>query len=116
MARQTLAAAAKGFGTYPISAAGGISSANGLLGDLIAAALGVANAAAVPVGITGCNLRIIAATTFYLENDGTTADSTTSMPYSNGDEYIVPKNSRELLLTGIRIVTTGNTELRIALW
>lgn len=111
MAQQRITAASKGFGTYTIAAGGGIADTS--LGALIATALGVAVADINP-RITGCNLRIVAATTFYWENDGTAANTTT-MPELVGTDLVVPKNCRETLLE-IHIVTTGNTDLRLMLW
>ncbi len=111
MARQYLQAASKGFGTLKITDAGGIADAS--LISLIATALST-TVAKVDARITGCNLRIVAATTFYWENDGTAADAN-AMPYSVGDELVVPKNNYELL-RDIHIVTTGNTDLRVMLW
>lgn len=109
MALQVLQAASMGFGTVKLTAGGGIADSS--LAALIATALGVS---ALDQRITGCNLRIVAATTFFWENDGTAADANT-MPMSAGDELLVPKNSWEVL-HNIHILTTGNTDLRVMLW
>ena len=109
MASQSLPAAAKGFGTVKLSGAGPLADSS--LAALLIAALSVTE---LDARITGCNLRIVAATTFYWENDGTAADAN-AMPLSVGDELIVPKNSREALHQ-IRILATGAYDFRVMLW
>lgn len=110
MAFQTIQAASKGFGTYKITAgAGGIADTSLL--SLLLTALGTST---LDTKITGCNLRVVAATTFFWENDGTAASADT-LSLGVGDELIVPKNCRETLME-IHIFTTGVTDLRVMLW
>lgn len=110
MAMQVLQAASMGFGTVKLTTGGG-GQADATLLSLLLTALGTGT---LDVRITGCNLRILAATTFYWENDDTAADAN-AMPLSVGDELVVPKNNRECL-TKIHIFTTGVTDLRVMLW
>jgi hypothetical protein len=117
MALQTLPAAAMGFGTVKISGAGPLADSN--LKALIEAAAATQQPDALISGlldprITGCNCRIVAATTFYWENNGTVADAT-KMPGAVDDEIIVPKNSKEAL-SRIRVFATGAYDLRVMLW
>lgn len=116
MAHQTILAASKGFGTWKLAAGGGYTD-SALVALLLAAYPALADAdnkSVLDRKITGCNLRIVAATTFFWENNGTAA-TTDKMPDAVGGEIIVPKNCRETLHE-MHVLTTGNTDLRVMLW
>jgi len=108
----------QGFGTVKISGAGPLADSS--LKTLIEAACVTQQPTALgsdgllkPV-ISGFTLYLVAATTFYWENNGTVADAT-KMPLLVGDSLPVKKNNRELIGT-IRVVATGAYDMRVMLW
>lgn len=109
--------AQQGFGTVKISGAGPLADSS--LKTLIEAACVAQQPTALVNGllnplISGATILLVAATTFYWENNGTVAD-TTKMPLLTGDDIIIRKNSRDLIRT-IRVVGTGAYDIRVMLW
>lgn len=110
--------AAHGWGTVKLSGAAG--QADATLKSLIEAAAVIQQPTALAANglldtrITGLTLYIVAATTFYWENNGTVADAT-KMPVLTGDTLEIKMNNRELLGT-IHIVVTGAYDIRVMLW
>jgi hypothetical protein len=112
-----LEGAQQGFGTVKISGAGPLADSS--LKTLIEAAAATQQPTALVGGvldpkISGATVRIVKATTFFWENNGTAADAT-KMPQIAGEEIAIKKNNRELLGT-IRVIATGEYDLRVMLW
>lgn len=110
--------AQQGFGTVKLS--GGAGQTDALLKTLVEAAcvaqqptaLG-ADGLLLPI-ITGWTVYLVAATTFYWDNNNTVADAT-KMPLLVGDDIPIKKNNRALLGT-IRVVIAGVYDVRVMLW
>lgn len=109
--------AAHGWGTIKLS--GGAGQADATLKSLLEAAAATQQPTSLVGGlldprITGMTILVLAATTFYWDNNGTVADAT-KMPVLAGDSIDIKMNNRELLGT-IRVVVTGVYDLRVMLW